>query len=137
MAQPAFEHLHQQGVSGQVGGHTARWRVITFSIGTSTSRPAATTRPQVAVGEDAKAAVGQPDQRIGDVVFGHLHHRIAHRGVGRDQQHVAVHQFGDRPAVGGRCNRRPVGSAHVPRRRRQERQPRRLGEPPAPTSPAT
>ena len=84
---------------------------------------------QVAIGEDAECAVGQPDQRVGHVVLGHpARRRRAPTCPAIDHQHVTVHELGDRPAVGRGRDRRAGRPPTVPRRGRQERQTRRLGE---------
>ena len=61
---------------------------------------------QIAIGEDAEFAVRQPDQRIGHVVLGHPAHRVPHRCVGRDHEHVGLDEVADGPAVGRRRDRR-------------------------------
>ena len=127
--QAAFEHLHQHGLGGQIGGdgsgRRAHHRCDRHVDGqTRGDHPGA----QVAIGEDAEVAVGQPDQRVGHVVLGHLHDGVAHRCVGSTSS--------TSPCTSSATGRLSVAGATVgrsarltaPRRRRQERQTRRLGE---------
>ncbi len=103
--------------------------LITDAIGTSTGRPAATTRVRRSRSvKMPRRAVGQPDERVGHVVLGHLHHDVAHRIRRIDRQHVAVHELGDGPAVGRGGDGRPVRTAAAPAGGGQESQTRRLGE---------
>ncbi len=82
--QSALQHLHQHGVGGQVGGDRAGGRAHHRGDRHVDGQARGDhPGPQVAVGEDAETAVGQPDQRVGHVVLGHLHDGVAHRRVRR------------------------------------------------------
>ena len=137
--QAALQHVHQDRLGGQVRGDAAGGCAHHLGDG-HVDGDARGDHPgaQVAVGEDAEFAVGQPDQRVGDVVFGHPAHRIAHRAsaVRPTARRRAPTRRPALLSVVGR-DRRPIGAAHVPRRRCQEGQAGRLARTvPAPAHPA-
>ena len=126
--QPALEHFHQHTVGGQIRRDGADGRAHHRLDGHIDRQPGCDDPgPQVAIGEDAQIPVPQPDQRIRHAVFGHADDDVADRVGRRDHQYLSADEFGDRSAVGRRCDRRPLGCPG-PAGRCQEGQARRLGE---------